>query len=524
MNKHNHLAIMNFEKTICENLSGVDYGSFKEEYTTNEANSLVFTVYRMSNNRFEYDMLICENFIIFQGETYVIKQTTPKAEGNIISMEVTAHHTMYEFQNHYVESNKKDDDEMIDETVKSYTLDEFLKYVFANQKTLHKFKYKIYGSFTEKVEIDELGGKNGIEAINDGIELFNYIIFPNDDEIGFYKKDLFYQPSQNVIRYKHNTDSVSASVSTLELRTAIKAYGKKYTASETKNYNPVKTPQLTYSSSFDKSTSTYFSETVDAKQSHTFTCKFGKETLRYTIKKGPYGGMIEFFVDGNSLGKKSSWAKSSSSETIDLIKDLSKGKHTIEVVFKGDDPAHKPPKDKKSRFYAGTEKSTVLNLIADTNGDRAYKAIYEYVSPQAEKYGLRYANSVTNDQISNANQLKKWAMSQLQDTPKTELTVNYISYDSIGPRDTVIFVHEPMGFNTVLKVVSVTKGHPFTNTIDEVSFSNEIKDMVQIQQALNKRLSAQDNKFNYQANEINKLYSRDMNNPFTTETIGSVLE
>lgn len=285
MNKHNHLAIMNFEKTICENLSGVDYGSFKEEYTTNEANSLVFTVYRMSNNRFEYDMLICENFIIFQGETYVIKQTTPKAEGNIISMEVTAHHTMYEFQNHYVESNKKDDDEMIDETVKSYTLDEFLKYVFANQKTLHKFKYKIYGSFTEKVEIDELGGKNGIEAINDGIELFNYIIFPNDDEIGFYKKDLFYQPSQNVIRYKHNTDSVSASVSTLELRTAIKAYGKKYTASETKNYNPVKTPQLTYSSSFDKSTSTYFSETVDAKQSHTFTCKFGKETLRYTIKK-----------------------------------------------------------------------------------------------------------------------------------------------------------------------------------------------------------------------------------------------
>lgn len=102
--------------------------------------------------------------------------------------------------------------------------------------------------------------------------------------------------------------------------------------------------------------------------------------------------------------------------------------------------------------------------------------------------------------------------------------MNYISYDSIGPRDTVIFVHELMGFNTELKVVSITKGHPFTNTIAEVSFSNEIKDMVQIQQALNKRLRAQDNKFNYQAAEINKLYSRDMSSPFTTETIGSVLE
>ncbi|PTK27522.1 prophage endopeptidase tail family protein [Mammaliicoccus sciuri] len=523
MNEHDHLAVMNFEKTICENLSGVDYGGFKDENVLNESSSLTFTVYRTSDNRFEYDMLICENFIIFQGQTYVIKQTTPKAEGNIVSVEVVAHHTMYEFQNHYVESNRKDDEDSTEETTQSYTLEEYLKYVFANQKTQHKFKYKIYGSFTEKVEIDELGGKNGIEAINDGIELFDYIIYPKDDEIGFYKRDVFYQPTENVIRYKHNTDNVSASVSTLELRTAIKAYGKKYSASETKNYSPIKTPQLTYSSSFKKESS-YYSETPSAKQSYVITCKFGDETLRHTIKKGPLGGLFETFVDGNSLGTKSCWAKSSSSETIDLIKGLSKGRHTVEFVFKGDDPVHKPPTGKKSRFYAGTEKSTVLNLIANTIGDKAYKAVYEYVSPQAKKYGLRYANTVTNDQISNVNQLKRWAMSQLQDTPKTELTVNYISYDSIGPRDTVIFVHELMGFNTELKVVSITKGHPFTNTIAEVSFSNEIKDMVQIQQALNKRLRAQDNKFNYQAAEINKLYSRDMSSPFTTETIGSVLE
>ncbi len=40
-----------------------------------------------------------------------------------------------------------------------------------------------------------------------------------------------------MIRYQYNTDTVSATVSTLELRTAIKVFGKKYTAEEKKNYN-----------------------------------------------------------------------------------------------------------------------------------------------------------------------------------------------------------------------------------------------------------------------------------------------
>ncbi|MGO1632778.1 MAG: prophage endopeptidase tail family protein, partial [Staphylococcus equorum] len=81
-----------------------------------------------------------------------------------------------------------------------------------------------------------------------------------------------------------------------------------------------------------------------------------------------------------------------------------------------------------------------------------------------------------------------------------------------------------MGFNTVLKVLSITRGHPFTNTIDEVSFSNDIKDIVQIQETLNRRLKEQDNKFNYQSNEMSKLFTQNTSNPFSTETIGSVLD
>lgn len=67
-----------------------------------------------------------------------------------------------------------------------------------------------------------------------------------------------------MIRYQYNTDTVSATVSTLELRTAIKVFGKKYTAEEKKNYNPIRTTDIKYSNGFIKE-GTYRTETIGLK-------------------------------------------------------------------------------------------------------------------------------------------------------------------------------------------------------------------------------------------------------------------
>lgn len=336
---------------------------------------------------FVYDLLICENFIIYQGERFVIKETAPKVEGHKVFMEVKAYHIMYEFQNHFVESNKVDDEGVEDEDkTPKYTLEEYLEYGFKNQKIPIKYTFEIYGDFTEKIGFSELGGKNGIEYIKDAAEDFGCIIFANDTEIGFYNEDVFYQRSEEIIRFDYNTDTVNATVNTLELRTAIHAHGKKD----------------------------------------------------------------------------------------------DKGKYIVEGTF---------------------------------------------TSEAAKVYGLRFAEEFSDERITKYETLKKNAMAKLQDAPKTELEVNYISYNSLGPRDKVFFVHELMGYNTELKVVKLERGHPFTNTIDSVSFSNEIKDMIQIQQILNKHLRAQDNKYNYQSQQINQLYTKSNEEVFGVgESIGSVLE
>lgn len=227
MDYHDHLSVMDFNELICENLLDVDYGSFKEYYELNEARYITFTVYRTTHNSFVLDLLICENFIIYHGEKYTIKQTAPKVEGDKVFIEVTAYHIMYEFQNHSVESNKLDDDSSETGKTPEYSLDEYLRYGFANQKTSVKMTYKIIGDFKRKIPIDELGNKNGLEYCKEAVDLFGCIIYPNDTEICFYSPETFYQRSEKVIRYQYNTDTVSATVSTLELRTAIKVFWEK---------------------------------------------------------------------------------------------------------------------------------------------------------------------------------------------------------------------------------------------------------------------------------------------------------
>ncbi len=79
-------------------------------------------------------------------------------------------------------------------------------------------------------------------------------------------------------------------------------------------------------------------------------------------------------------------------------------------------------------MYVGTEKSTVLNLIADNSGRNQYKAIVDYVADSAKQFGIRYANTQTNEDIETQDKLLEFAKKRINDTPKTELDVNYIGY------------------------------------------------------------------------------------------------
>ena len=55
------------------------------------------------------------------------------------------------------------------------------------------------------------------------------------------------------------------------------------------------------------------------------------------------------------------------------------------------------------------------------------------------------------------------------------------------------FIHQPLGYNLDLKVVNLTYSHPLVNNPVEVDFSNSPKDIVKIQQNINRNIKKMNN-------------------------------
>ena len=60
--------------------------------------------------------------------------------------------------------------------------------------------------------------------------------------------------------------------------------------------------------------------------------------------------------------------------------------------------------------------------------------------------------------------------------------------EEIKENNIVHFIHEPLGYNTDLKVVKITEPHPLVNAPVEVEFSNAREDIISIQQKINRKI------------------------------------
>lgn len=512
------IVVTDIKNNVSELLLDFFYDTFSYEYERNNGRSITFTAYMTTHNRDVYNMLQNESFIDYEGQRYVIKDTNPKMVGDTHTTEVTAHHIMHEFQNHYVSKDIVSEElnsDVEDEQVLMYSLKDYLDFGFKGNK--QGYTYEIKGNFTEAREIEELGGNNGIEYLIEGAELFNYIFFADNKHIVIYDEENFYKQSELTIRYKMNTDEVDVSVNTNDLKTYIKGYGKKKTKTETKNYSPIKPPNLKYNGTFFKE-GTWRTQVVGASYEKTFDCKWGNETLVWSLKKLSRGGLLDVYLDGDYIGRFSCYSHTSRSESIVIAKNLKKGTHIFKAVFRGADPNVKEYKTAPV-MYVGTEKSTTLNLTAVLKGSDVYHTITEYKSPNYSTFGHRQAPDVFNDKITNTTDLKAELKLQLKDEPEVELSTNYIDTEKISERDEVWFIHEPMEFDTSVKVVSLKKSHPFMNVPDEVGFSNAKNDIIKIQQTINNRIKNVNKAIN--RTNINNIFDRDY---FYEEPIvGSVL-
>src|SRR5699024_12156616 len=81
-----------------------------------------------------------------------------------------------------------------EESKPTMTLEQYLDFGFKGNKI--GFTYEIKGKFTQRVAIDELGNKNGMEYLTEGAELFGYIYYADNKKIYIYDEQTFYELSQ----------------------------------------------------------------------------------------------------------------------------------------------------------------------------------------------------------------------------------------------------------------------------------------------------------------------------------------
>ena len=485
----NSLILLNKTQQFGEILTDLDYESFKYEYEKNSDRSISFTIFKSSENTDIFDTITNEMMLLWKGQHYVIKSTKPIYDGVILRNEIEAKHIFMDFQHHYVDKDLENEELNTDEEDNlkpTYTVEEYIKYIFKGNKL--GFKYKLVGTFNKRMPLDELGGKNGLEALVEGAELFGYIYFADNKTIYIYDEETFYERSDEPIIYKYNNDDAQVTINTVDLKTTIRGFGKKKTKSETKNYNPIKPKDLSYSGPFIKE-GTWRTEKIGASYTKEFECKWGNERLEWTLKKMSKGGVLEVFIDNQSKGEFECYSKNAETEKIIIASGLSKGNHTFKAVFKkvksGIDYKKSTP-----CMYVGTSKATVLNLTAVLKGEDVYHTKATYRSPNYESFGHLEAATIYDDEATNYDDLMNTLKNGLQDEPVVEIATNYlgsvedkkyIQNGDIKENSLVRFIHKPMGYNVELKVVKITESHPIIPKPVEVEFSNASKDIIKIQ-------------------------------------------
>lgn len=473
-----NLLLKNRTGTFRELITDYDTDSFQYEYERNGDRLISFTALKTTNNADIFDAIVNETIIEYEGQDYVVKNTSINSDNSLISNNIVAKHIYTEFQNHYVEPVTLQEGKKLDLTFRQYMGRTF-------ENNTDGYIFVTHGDFKD-ISVEEFGGKNGLELIIEGAELFGYTFFADNKKIHFYDDENFYKISGEPFIYKYNTGDIQARTTTLDLKTYIKGYGKKYETSEYKNYHPLKPKDLTYTGKFIKD-GTWRTEQVGAYYDAEINCQFGDETLIWSLKKMSKGGYVSIYLDTKLIGNYSCYSKNAVTEKITLSNNLSKGKHRIRVIFKGKNN-NVDYKRSEPCMYVGTESATVFNSSADLKGDERYRAVAEHTSDNAKIFGIKKAPTLYSDSALTKTEVLKEIKAQLTDEPVVEIALNYYSTAPIYEYSKVRLVHRPLEFNTELKVVKLTKYHPLTQLPVELEFSNAREDIIAIQQRVNNQI------------------------------------
>jgi len=490
----NEILLVRDKTDTCEEiLIDIDYGSFSYDYEKNTSRQLSFTVYETVYNQFSFSLLTGDATIIYEGQEFVIKQCVPRVVGKMQTKEITAVHVSFTIRDHYQYNSK--------ESPAEYSLDNLMEFAIGGNEL--GFSYEIIGNFP-KQKIDSISANDGLNIINDiACGTFGAVFYADNKKLLLYSEDEWYREVQRTFRYLYNTNEVSVSEDITNLKTYIKAYGKEKENKDYKTEQSISQSALSYSDKWSNGVTS----TKDSIASFEFT---GTGVDVY-FKKTKLGGKVHIDVDGSN-GKNGTTYSENGGTLVLTIRGLENKKHKCNIKFTGTDT--KNPNTKKIKHqetYSKVNKqgkivrktknvytqeaatlelnNPVANVYQQNEGDNRYEAVVTYLSPAYKEWGKKKAAPVSNDTITDRNELLEFAKSQLKDYPDLSLNIIYTGTELVDVRDVWLLIHEPLGISSDVKLVSLRSPHPYTRQPQSLTFSNAQKDMLKIQNQLKKSIT-----------------------------------
>ena len=161
-------------------------------------------------------MLDVESSVFFDGEEYIVKQSSVIAQGGFTTKQITATHVY----NEVVRIRQRN----VNAGIKTYSVDDVLSYYLKGNQL--GFTWEVHGNF-DKLEITDLGGNSAKDGLSKITETWpNAVIYPTNKVIRVYESESFHKYLGGRIDYLHDTSDVQLESDSTEIVNQVMAIGK----------------------------------------------------------------------------------------------------------------------------------------------------------------------------------------------------------------------------------------------------------------------------------------------------------
>ncbi|MDN7145262.1 prophage endopeptidase tail family protein [Liquorilactobacillus mali] len=199
-----------------EVITSIVPASFEVEWEKNSTYQIEFTAY--DDGSLAFEMISTEAEIIFNGQSFIVKDCEPDYTGGVATVEVTATHIYNEISRIRQYSTKSG--------TLTYTVQDVLSfYLDNNSDNSLGFTYKVYGDFSKET-ITDLGNNSGSDMLSQILSTWSTaIIFPDNKCIGVYTPDAFTKSFGGRIDYANNASEIKMTIDSTSIVNRVKCIG-----------------------------------------------------------------------------------------------------------------------------------------------------------------------------------------------------------------------------------------------------------------------------------------------------------